>query len=59
MSAYDDSSFDVDPQSLATLTTSRPPGHGAIRAYDWIDHHAKNRPSKEAVRDLATDRSFT
>jgi len=59
MSAYDDISFDVDPQSLATLTTSRPPGHGAIRAYDWIDHHAKNRPSKEAVRDLATDRSFT
>jgi len=59
MSVYDDISFEVDPQALATLTTSRPPGHGAIRAYDWIDHHAKNRPSKEAVRDLATGRTFT
>ena len=41
------------------MTSSRPTGHGAVRAYDWIDHHAKNRPGKEAVRDLGTGRSFT
>ncbi|MFK8024169.1 MAG: long-chain fatty acid--CoA ligase [Ilumatobacter sp.] len=41
------------------MTTSRPASHGAIRAYDWIDHHARNRPGKEAVRDLSTDRRFT
>ncbi|MEO1062563.1 MAG: long-chain fatty acid--CoA ligase [Actinomycetota bacterium] len=41
------------------MTTSRPPGHGDVRAYDWIAHHARNRGAKEAVRDLATGRSFT
>ena len=41
------------------MTSSRPLGHGATPAYDWIDHHANNRPEKEAVRDLGTDRSFT
>ncbi|WP_350168085.1 acyl-CoA synthetase [Ilumatobacter fluminis] len=41
------------------MTTSRPAGHGAVRAYDWIAHHRDNRASKEAVRDLGTGRSFT
>ena len=41
------------------MTSSRPVGHGAVPAYDWIDHHANNRPRKEAVRDLGTDRRFT
>ena len=31
----------------------------AVRAYDWIAHHTMHRPTKEAVRDLATGRSFT
>ena len=51
--------FIDDPEAVATLTTSRPAGHGAVRAYDWIGHHANQRPAKEAVRDLGTDRSFT
>ena len=51
--------FVADPDALSTLTTPRPPGHGAVRAYDWIAHHAANRGDKEAVRDLGTDRSFT
>nr|WP_206537730.1 long-chain fatty acid--CoA ligase [Ilumatobacter nonamiensis] len=51
--------FDVAPGDLAAMTSSRPTGHGAVRAYDWIDHHATNRPTKEAVRDLGTERSFT
>jgi fatty-acyl-CoA synthase len=51
--------FAPDPDKLASLTTSRPPGHGAVRAYDWIEHHAANRPGHEAVRELATGRSFT
>ncbi|MAT04101.1 MAG: acid--CoA ligase, partial [Acidimicrobiaceae bacterium] len=41
------------------MTTSRPPGHGDVRAYDWIAHHRDNRGGKEAVRDLGTGRSFT
>ncbi|MGR8919320.1 MAG: acyl-CoA synthetase [Gammaproteobacteria bacterium] len=41
------------------MTSPRPPGHGAIRAYDWLDHHAANRPGKEAIRDLGTARQFT
>lgn len=57
--AADDTTFTPDPDAVASLTSSRPAGHGATRAYDWIDHHAKNRPDKEAVRDLATARSFT
>ena len=56
---HEDFTFSDSPKAVASLTTSRPPGHGQVRAYDWIDHHAKNRPSKEAIRDLATGRSFT
>ena len=41
------------------MTSSRPSGHGPVRAYDWIGHHAAQRPHKEAIRDLATGRSFT
>lgn len=36
--------------------TSLPSG---ISAEDWIRHHALVNPSKEAVRDLASGRSFT
>ena len=56
---HEDLTFSDSPKAVASLTTSRPPGHGQVRAYDWIDHHAKNRPAKEAIRDLATGRSFT
>ena len=60
MTAYADSTeFATDPEALASLTTSRPPGRGPVRAYDWIRHHAQNRSAKEAVRDLGTGRSFT
>ena len=41
------------------MTSPRPAGHGAVPAYDWIGHHADNRPTHEAVRELATGRSFT
>ena len=41
------------------MTSSRPSGHGPVRAYDWIDHHTMHRPDKEAIRDLGTDRTFT
>jgi fatty-acyl-CoA synthase len=51
--------FTDDPEAVASLTTSRPSGHGPVRAYDWIGNHAAQRPAKEAVRDLGTDRSFT
>lgn len=51
--------FVQDPDAVASMTASRPPGHVAVRAYDWLDHHAANRSAKEAVRDLGTDRSFT
>ena len=53
------SEFAPDADAQAAMTSSRPAGHGAVPAYDWIDHHAKNRPDQEAVRDLGTDRSFT
>ena len=60
MTGYADATdLDVQPDDHAALTTSRPPGHGPVRAYDWIDHHARNRGDKEAIRDLATERSFT
>ncbi|MCP3935117.1 MAG: long-chain fatty acid--CoA ligase [Actinomycetia bacterium] len=39
--------------------TSRPAGHGPVPAYDWIAHHASHRPTREAVRDLGSGRSFT
>ncbi len=51
--------FVPDPTAVATMTTSRPVGHGPVPAYDWIDHHAANRPGHEAVRELDTGRSFT
>jgi fatty-acyl-CoA synthase len=46
-------------ESVSTLTTSRPSGSKPLRYYDWIAHHAGNRPSKEAIRDLAKARHFT
>jgi fatty-acyl-CoA synthase len=48
-----------DPAEQAAMRSSRPVGHGTVRAYDWIAHHGANRPNKEAVRDLGTSRSFT
>ena len=51
--------FDADPAAMVSMTSSRPVGHGPVRAYDWIASHATNRPTQEAVRDLATGRSFT
>ncbi len=57
--AADSLDFTSDPAAMASMTTPRPAGHGAVRAYDWIAHHAANRPTHEAVRDLATNRTFT
>ncbi len=51
--------FVPDAGALASMTTSRPPGHGPVRVYDWIAHHADHRPGREAIRDLGTNRSFT
>jgi len=51
--------FTENPEAAAAMTSSRPMGHGSVRAYDWIGHHADHRPGREAVRDLGTDRSFT
>ena len=60
MRRYDDSTdLAVDEAAVASLTTPRPAGRGAIRTYDWIAHHADNRAGKEAIRDLGTGRSFT
>ena len=59
MSYSESTEFEVDDAGRTSMTTSRPTGHGAIRAYDWIDHHAKNRGGKEAVRDLGSGRSFS
>ncbi len=41
------------------MTSSRPAGHGSVRAYDWIANHTNHRPNNEAVRDLGSGRSFT
>ncbi len=51
--------YTPDPAEQAALRSPRPTGHGAVRAYDWIRHHADSRPGKEAVRDLGTSRRFT
>lgn len=51
--------FEPDAAAQASLTSSRPRTYGAIRAYDWLAHHTSHRAGKEAVRDLATQRSFT
>jgi fatty-acyl-CoA synthase len=53
------SEFVADPDQMASLTSSRPVGHGPVRAYDWIAHHTDQRPDKEAIRDLGKGRSFT
>ena len=53
------SDYVADPAAVASMRSSRPVGHGAVRAYDWIAHHTMHRPAKEAIRDLGTDRSFT
>ncbi|MEZ5375956.1 MAG: long-chain fatty acid--CoA ligase [Acidimicrobiales bacterium] len=52
-------SFVVDPAAVASMTSSRPVGHGSVRAYDWIAHHADQRPNNEAIRDIGSNRSFT
>jgi fatty-acyl-CoA synthase len=51
--------FVPDAAERAAMRSSRPLGHGAVRAYDWIAHHAAHRPKKEAIRDLASGRTFT
>ena len=51
--------FVADAAERAAMRSSRPAGSGTVRAYDWIGHHAAHRPSKEAIRDLSTGRSFT
>lgn len=51
--------FVLDPAQQESLTSSRPVGHGLVPAYDWIAHHTEQRPSKEAIRDLSSGRSFT
>jgi fatty-acyl-CoA synthase len=51
--------FVPDETERAAMRSSRPTGHGTVRAYDWIANHSSTRPSKEAIRDLASNRSFT
>jgi fatty-acyl-CoA synthase len=51
--------FAPDPAALAAMRSSRPAGHGAVPAYDWIAHHRANRPGKEAVRELSPPRSLS
>jgi len=51
--------FAPDPAALAEMRSSRPTGHGAVPAYDWIAHHRANRPAKEAVRELSPPRSLS
>ena len=58
-SPSDSTEFAPAAETLSSMTASRPPGHGAIRYYDWLDHHAANRPRKEAVRDLGSERRFS
>ena len=51
--------FVPDPDDVASMTSSRPVVRGSVRAYDWITHHAANRSSKQAIREVETGRSFT
>ena len=51
--------FAVDAAELAAMRSSRPRGHGAVRAYDWIAQHRAHRPAKEAVRELSPPRRFS
>ena len=53
------STFQAHPTAIASMISSRPKGHGSVRAYDWISHHSAQRGGREAVRDLGTGRSFT
>ncbi len=55
----DSTDLDVDLDAVASMTTSRPAGHGPVRAYDWLSHHRAQRPDAEAIRDLGSDRFFT
>jgi len=48
-----------DSAKLASMTSSRPTGHGPVRAYDWIAHHAAHSPQKQAIRELRPGRRFT
>ena len=41
------------------MTSSRPAGHGAVRSYDWLDYHDRQRAQKEAIRDVDRGHSFT
>jgi fatty-acyl-CoA synthase len=59
VSSIESIAYASDPEAVASMRSPRPLGHGPVRAYDWIDHHAANRPAKEAIRDLGTSRSFT
>ncbi len=58
-SAAASSDYVADPEQIASMTSSRPAGHGSVRAYDWIAHHTSHRPNNEAVRDLGSGRSFS
>jgi len=51
--------FVPDPAAVAAMRSSRPPGHGAVPAYDWVAHHRAHRPAKEAVRELSASRSVS
>jgi fatty-acyl-CoA synthase len=55
----DRASFTPDPAARAAMRSARPLGHGAVPAYDWVAHHAANRPNKEAVRELSPARSLS
>jgi len=55
----DTTAYPPDPAAQAAMRSPRPAGHGAVRAYDWIGHHAAHRPTKEAVRELAPRRSYS
>ena len=57
--ARDGGAYHADPAAQAAMRSPRPAGHGPVRAYDWLTHHAANRPGKEAVRELAPRRSLS
>ena len=57
--APDPAAFAADPAARAAMRSSRPASRGAVRAYDWLTHHRANRPAKEAIRELGTQRRFS
>ena len=57
--ARDGGAYLADPAAQAAMRSPRPAGHGPVRAYDWLSHHAASRPGKEAVRELSPRRSFS